>query len=97
MLPEARDSWVAQARAVNAIALELSIKLDAMKDFATANGLTALIVDSTTGESPTLIGTNMALADVMAFVQLSTDASLFLEDPIVPDGMARRLFFRKIV
>lgn len=97
MLPEAKDIWVHQARAVRKSALDLSILLDEMKDFATANDLSGLIAESTTtGQWPKLIGTDMDLADVLAFVQLSIDATIFFEFSIVPGGLSRRLFLRKL-
>lgn len=97
MLPEARDKWVEYCRLIQAKGLEFSILLDAAKDFATANGLTELIVQSQQGESPVLIGTNLALDDALAMVSMSVSATLFLDDPVVPNGLSRKLFLRRII
>lgn len=97
MLPEARDKWVEYCRLIQAKGLEFSILLDVAKDFATANGLTELITESVDGASPVLIGTNLALADALAMVNMSASATVFLDDPVVPDGLSRKLFLRRII
>lgn len=97
MLPAARDKWVEYCRSIQAKGLEFSILLDAAKDFATANGLTELIVQSQEGESPFLLGADLALDDALAMVNMSVSATLFLDDPVVPDGLSRKLFLRRVI
>lgn len=96
MLAEARDSWVTQARQARLIGLQLSNLINDMKDYATANGLTELIQFSIADGSATLLGTDMQLSDVLAYVALADAITLFLDDPVVEGGLSRRLFMRKI-
>lgn len=92
MLPEARDSWVAQARNARGVGLQLSQIVSDMQAFATANDLTSLITESLEAQSEVLIGTEMRMSDVLAYVQLAGDISAFLAAPVVTDGMSRALF-----
>lgn len=97
MLQEARNTWVSQAREARGIGLRLSTIVDQMKDFASANGLSELITDSINQGSPQLIGTDMDIQDVLAYVQLSQDITTFLEGNVNGDGsLSRRLFMRKL-
>lgn len=96
MLDKARDSWIAQARQARDVGLQLSTLVDSMKTFATANDLESLIVASAEAQSSVLLGTDMALSDALAYVQLATDITAFLAEPVSTGNVSRYLFMRKV-
>ena len=96
MLDEARNTWVGQARQAREVGLQLSLLIDQMKTFATANDLESLIAESLQSQSSTLLGTDMALTDALAYVQLATDITAFLSDPVQVGDVSRYLFMRKV-